>query len=78
MWYRGGKHRGAKLRDLESKAGNVVLGDNIYHHGDAVTSLDGALKPGDVTPSLECDLFAVPRRQEDAVASKNTSHVPNL
>lgn len=63
MWYQGGKHRGAKLRELEREAGNVVLGDNIYHAGDAVKSLDGTLKTGDVTPSLERDLFAVPRWQ---------------
>lgn len=54
MWYRGGKQRGAKLRVLEREAVNGVSGDNIYHHGDAVKSLEGALMPG-----LECDLFAV-------------------
>lgn len=63
MWYRGGKQRGAELRELERKAGNVVLGDNIYHGGDAVKSPDGARKPEDVTASLEWDLFAVPRWQ---------------
>lgn len=54
MWYWGGKQkRGAELRELERKAGNVVLGDNIYHGGDAVKSLDEARKPEDVTASLE-------------------------
>lgn len=59
MWYRGGKQRGAKLRVLEREAVNGVAGDNVYHHGDAVKSLEGALMPG-----LECGLFAVPRWQE--------------
>lgn len=62
--------------ELGRQAGNGDFGDNIYRHGDAARSLDGARKPEDVT-SLECDLVAVSLVAGDAVANAASMSSPS-